>query len=82
MISQILFSLNPDSWKTITGKEVKATEEKTLCFNKYFFVVKITTLPDTGILRCLQADRQQFGHQDEVVYVWQRLKLVQVFDQD
>jgi hypothetical protein len=32
-----------------------------------------------GILRWLQADRQQFGHQDEVVYVWQRLKLMQVF---
>jgi hypothetical protein len=35
-----------------------------------------------GIHRLLQADRQQFGHQDEVDCVWQRLKLVQVGEQD
>jgi len=33
-----------------------------------------------GNLQCLQADRHKFGHQDEVVYVWQRLKLVQGCD--
>ena len=55
--------------------------EEMLCFSKYIFVVKVTTLPDVGVLRWLQADRQQFGHQDDVVYVWQR-KLVQICYQD
>jgi len=52
------------------------------CFNNYFFVAKVTTLPDVGIFRWLQADRQQFGHQDEGVYVRQRLELVQICGQD
>jgi hypothetical protein len=51
----------------MAGKEAKETEEKTLCFDKYIFVGKVTTVPDTGNLRCLQTDRQQFDHQDEVV---------------
>jgi len=30
-------------------------------------LIKVTTLPDMGILRWLQADHQQFVHQNEGV---------------
>jgi hypothetical protein len=38
-----------------------------LDLNKLFVVDKVTSLPDTGNLRYLQDNRQQFGHQVEGV---------------